>query len=206
MRRLLNLRKRKEKGFTLVEMLLSTTISFIGVSAGFIILSLGYEQLDFGRNATKAQRQAGFALERMVRELKETGIRTINPDQSNIDSEAFATDIISFASARDDDNNFLTDDDGMPDWINAVVYFRDEDSNILYKYKEAKNDWSTNYSINVFNPLEASGKEQIAHSVTDIKFWFSGDRLLNIKITVSLNSETEDSCECVLTTQVKIRN
>ena len=207
MRKLLHLLQRKEKGFTLIEVLLATTISLIGLSAGVIVLALGYKHFNLGRHVAQEQK-ARIALEKMVRELQETGIFTINPDSSVIYSEENSSSIISFASARHDETNeFLTDQNGMPSWINAIVYFRDATSNTLYRYKEPKTYWGTNYDVSGFDPSLTEGSEPMAQFITDLKFWFSDDELLNIKMKIALASEEEESpYELTLNTTIKIRN
>ena len=199
----LNLQKKKEKGFTLIEVLLAMSISLIGFSSGFVVMMEGYKHLNLGQGAARVQQQAEFAMERMVKELQETAVSTIAPDPGVIDTEENSSDIISFASARDDNNNFLTGGDGMPNWVNAIVYFRDEESNKLYRYKQMLNT----YDYGSFDPqLAKEQSEQMATSITNIKFWFSSDELLNIEMEVALNSEAEDSHKTVLMATIKLRN
>jgi len=207
MRRVLNIQKRKEKGFTLIELLLATAISLIGLSAGAAILLQGYKHAAFGQNLAKVQQQARITLEKMVKEFQETAIGNIDPDPSSIDS-VNPSNIISFASARDDNNNFLIDENEMPSWTNAIVYFRDADSNTLYRYKEPKTDWDTNYDVSGFNPssIAEEDKEPMATSVTGVEFWFSGDNLLNIKIKIALDPEAENPSEKEWITTIKLRN
>jgi prepilin-type N-terminal cleavage/methylation domain-containing protein len=200
-----NLQKKKEKGFTLIEVLLAMSISLIGFSSGFVVMMEGYKHLNFGQGAARVQQQAEFAMERMVKELQETAVSTIAPDPSVINAEENSSNIISFASARNDNTNeFETDDNtGMPIWSNAIVYFRDEESNKLYRYKQMLNT----YDYGSFDPqLAKEQSEQMATSITNIKFWFSGDELLNIEMEVALNSEAENPHETVLATTIKLRN
>lgn len=206
MRRFLNLQKRKEKkGFTLIEVLLAMSISFIGLAAAGTLLLLGYKHFYFGQNVARVQQRARIAIERMVQEFQETGVSTIDPDPSSIMNPENSSNIISFASARDDNGIFLIDENGMPDWVNAIVYFRDADSNTLYKYKEAKTDWGTNYDVSGFEP-PSEGNELMATSVTGAEFWLSGDNLLNIKIKIVLNPEAENPSEEEWITAIRLRN
>jgi prepilin-type N-terminal cleavage/methylation domain-containing protein len=189
MKKYLKLQKREEKGFTLIEILLSMTISLIGFSASATLILLGNQQFFSGQNVTRIQQQARIALGKMVEELQETTIGTINPDTSSIDSEN-PSNIISFASARDDNNAFVLNEEGTPDWSHVIIYFRDADSNILYRYREVKTNWEENYNVSEFNPSEISDKEPMATSVTGVEFWVSNN-LLNIKLKIVIDPKAQ---------------
>lgn len=205
MRKFLDIKKRRDKGFTLIEMLLTMTLSLIGIASVTTTLILGYRYFYLGNDITQIQQRAGIALEKMVKELRETSMDRIEPNPDSINSEENSSNIISFASARDENNNFLTDAEGMPDWTKAIVYFIDTDSNVLYRYKESKDNWDANYDISGFDSSTVSGEKSLVTSVTGLKFWFSGNNLLNIKIEVLLDSEIQQS-SLELTTAIKIRN
>ncbi|MBC8234583.1 prepilin-type N-terminal cleavage/methylation domain-containing protein [bacterium] len=169
------LHRKREEGFSLSELMIATAVALIGFMASYSLLQLGYKYFNLGTDVTQAQQEARMDLETMIKELQETSAGTV-----------WVTDeAVSFASARNDNNEFLTitatenPDKEKPYWQKAVVYFRDAESNILFKYEEAKEDWSTN-----FNPSLAVGAEnlkEIATSVTSIVFQFSGN-LLSITI------------------------
>jgi prepilin-type N-terminal cleavage/methylation domain-containing protein len=199
------IQKRKENGFTLIEMLLAAAISLIGFSAITAILMLVYKNSHLLETVDQVQQQTNIALEKVVKEFQETAVGNMDPDPSSINSEANSSDIISFPSARDDNGNFLLDGNGKPDWTNAIVYFRDAGSNALYRYRDAKDDWSTNYAVSGFN-RQVAGRELMATAVTDVEFWFSGNNLLNIKMTIALNSEAANPTEEEFITAVVIRN
>ena len=189
MKKYLKLQKREEKGFTLIEILLSMTISLIGFSASATLILLGHQQFFSGQNVTRIQQQARIALGKMVEELQETTIGTINPDTSSIDSEN-PSNIISFASARDDNSAFVLNEERTPDWSHVIIYFRDADSNILYRYREVKTNWEENYNVSEFNSSEISDKEPMATSVTGVEFWVS-DNLLNIKLKIVIDPKAQ---------------
>lgn len=169
------LHRKREEGFSLSELMIAMAVTLIGFAASYSMFQVGYKYFNLGTDATQAQQKARMALETMIKELQETSAGTV-----------WVTDeAVSFASARNDNNEFLTitatenPDKEKPYWQKAVVYFRDAESNILFKYEEAKEDWSTN-----FNPSLAVGAEnlkEIATSVTSIVFQFSGN-LLSITI------------------------
>jgi len=169
------LHRKREEGFSLVELMIAMAVTLIGFAASYSMLQLGYKYFNLGTDVTQAQQEARMALETMIKELQETSAGTV-----------WVTDeAVSFASARNDNNEFLTitapenPDKEKPYWQKAVVYFRDAESNILFKYEEAKENWSEN-----FNPSLTVGAEnlkEIATSVTSIVFQLSGN-LLSITI------------------------
>ncbi|MBM3239457.1 type II secretion system protein [Candidatus Poribacteria bacterium] len=207
------IQKRKENGFTLIEMLLAAAIALIGLSASTAILMQVYKNSHLLETADQVQQQTNIALEKVVKEFQETAVGTINPAPSDIMNTpgyppVNTSDIISFASARDNNGNFVIDEySGKPVWANAIVYFRgayfideypDLDPNTLYRYKEG---WDT-YN----GEFDPSTSEQMATSVTDVKFWFYGNNLLNIKMTLALNPEAANPTEEEFITAVVIRN
>jgi hypothetical protein len=137
----------------------------------------------------------------MVREFQETEIDTVSIDSGNPSNH-----IISFASARDDFNNFQIDDNGNPIWQYTIFYCRGEhlglNPNTLYRYKE---DWVTGEQ----SPLEAMTTDDDDDDdafVTGLEFWFSDNNLLNIKVKVVLNPEVDNPSEEEFITAVTIRN
>ena len=171
------------------------TILLIGFTAGHVLLQIGYKSFNVGTAATQLQQKVRIALETMIRELQETSVDTIV-----IEGPA-----ISFASARDADDNFSTTESGAPDWRKAVVYFLDAESNTLYRYEEAKENWSANFNPTIAFDAGEEALEQIASTVKAITFQLSPDNLLSITITLTEDAQGEGVPE-EITTAVKPRN
>jgi prepilin-type N-terminal cleavage/methylation domain-containing protein len=170
MRKFLTL--RTQKGFTLIEVMLAMTISLIGLAAGVAIFTMGNKYFYVEKNFAEVHQQARMAIETMVKELQRASASTIIPSLNDISGQENSTGIIIFASAA-----------------GPISYFRDANSNILYKTSFA-------------------GQEPMATSVNSVEFWSSGNNnsLLNIKITIALDFGAENPSEVELTTIIKPRN
>lgn len=181
-----------EKGYSLIELMVAMAVMLIGLTASYTLFKLGYKYLNLGTNVTQAQQGARMAFETMIKELQETSANTV----------WVADGAISFASARDESNNFSTTAEEKPDWKKAVVYFRDAESNILYRYEEAKDDWSAK-----FDPSLAVGAEnlkEIATSVDSMVFQLDSN-LLSINITIMEDTQEGIASE-ELTTAIRLQN
>jgi prepilin-type N-terminal cleavage/methylation domain-containing protein len=141
--------RKREEGFSLAELIIAMAVTLIGFAASYNLFQLGYKYLNLGTDVTQARQEIRMAVENIVKELQETAGSTVW-----VGDEA-----ISFASARDANNNFSTiteppENRGKPNWQKAVVYFRDagwnyhKDApwNALVRYEEAKTDWEANFN------------------------------------------------------------
>jgi type II secretory pathway component PulJ len=223
-----NLRRKKELGLTLVELLMAVSISFIGFTAGYLLLQSGYNSLNIGTAVTKAQQEVRMAFETMIKELQETSADTIVLQETSADTVVIegASDAISFASARDANNNFSTTESGVSDWRKAVVYAWDSESNTFYRYEEDKVDWTTNFDPEIafyryeaakenweanpnfdedypFDPNEPDLK-LIATSVKALKFQLFPSNLLSVTIIFVKTPEGEGMEE--LTTAIRLQS
>ncbi len=189
------LHRKRELGLTLVELLIAMGISLIGFTAGYLLLQTGYKSLNVGREAAEAQQKVRIAIETMIQEFQETSADTV----------WVTGDVISFASARDADYNFATNEDGTPDWQKAVVYFRDAESDTLFKYEEAKDDWTANFDSSFAFEAEEGALKKMATSVNAITFQLSPNNLLDVTIEFIKDAEGEGMPE-ELTTAVRLQN
>lgn len=213
------LNRKREEGFSLVELMIAMAVMLIGFAASYNLFQLGYKYLNLGADVTQARQEIRMAFENMVKELQETSSDTITIPTNTIviDRTEPEDDIviesgqaISFASARywDPDkqkNKFSTianpPDRGKPNWQKAVVYFRDAESNTLYRYEENRpiEYWSTK-----FNPslIDVESLKEVAKSVTSMVF---DDSRLESDNLLSITSQGESALE-VLTTTIKVQN
>ena len=152
----------KGKGYILIELLLSIGISMIGLMAIYTLLFQGYRYLDTSEGGINMgvimnRSRVRLGLERMLSEMKESSIDTVEISGTG--------DAISFASPRGLDGTPTTDGS----WAKAIVYFLSQDK--LFKYEEAKTDWSANFDPTlVFQDDRESSWVEIAGSIDELRF------------------------------------
>jgi hypothetical protein len=126
-----------KSGFTPTEILVALSIGVLSLTVGFMLLEMGYKYLDHGMTLSAVQRDSRIAMERMFKDLQESKANTVT-----IGTGAKS---ISFVSARNVSGVFQFTTSGAPSWQKAVVYYWDSNAKKLYRYEEAKTDWSSNY-------------------------------------------------------------
>lgn len=188
---------RKNEGFTLMEILVTAAISTIGVTTAFVLLSASYRFVARGSDVNEVKQGARVAIERMLKEIRETARETLvfaGEDYSGI----------SFASAKNSLGEFEIGEDGNPLWQKAIVYYHLPSSSEVYRYETAKTDWEYN-----FDPIDAISNGYgtvVARDISSIQFSLTGDKLLNIDITAVKDSSAGAEHTTNLNSYAVVRN
>lgn len=182
-------------GFTLIELLVSLGLSALGATGGMVLYSSSRKSLE--KMEATAEVQQGFrkAFEAVILEVQETNTSTIDTSVPHA---------ISFASAMQN-GVFQTNNDGTPNWQNAVVYFLDPSTNTLCRYTAPKSDWTTTF--NTVAVFDEEDPEQLVTDVTGLDFYLSGNVLTVImECAKDLHADTENPLTAELAVQVYLRN
>jgi len=130
MHRLINTIGNK-KGLSLIETLVAASLGSIAILGSFSLL-MGVEgTMTENCEAVQAQQEARNIVERIAREIRESGpdkIQLYSYPQGGGDAEA-----ILFHTPRDADGRFVMDNSGKPDWQREIAYELDKNSNYLYR-------------------------------------------------------------------------
>ena len=127
---------KSPNGYSLIEVIMAMALSVIGLVGGLTLFQGVNNTLNVVTTTSEMQYGIRKGLETMTQELRRTSVNTI---------DISVPCAISFASAEDG-TGFALNDDGTPDWKNAVVYFMDEQTNMLCRSVETKDDWTTGFN------------------------------------------------------------
>jgi prepilin-type N-terminal cleavage/methylation domain-containing protein len=124
---------RREKGLTLIEVLIAIVITLVGSLAGYAFLA-GVRGTVAGNSAViQSQQEARITVERMARELRESNRDKIWPDPIPTGGSHY----IIFFTPRDESRSFVLDEVvhyGRPGWQRTIAYALGENST-LYRYQ-----------------------------------------------------------------------
>jgi type II secretory pathway pseudopilin PulG len=120
---------KSSNGFTLVEALVGMSIGLAGMAGGYALLANIQGTAAGNRVLVQAQQEARNIVEHIAREVRES-----NPDQVWTYSEQ-GWGYLYFRTPRDENNTFVRDPNGKPEWQRWIYYVLDSSSNCLYRYR-----------------------------------------------------------------------
>jgi len=163
----MNLQKKKNKGTTLLELLV--TIVIFGIIAGILFMLLINSKMVFQSSSTRslAKLDLETATWEISREVRRSDVKFIT-DGSKSGILAF-----SFISAVNNNGQFVLDTNGTPLWQKQVIYYVDSASKKLFRkeiYIDFKANPSALASLSISNlqaQMDGKGKF-IANSITNL--------------------------------------
>lgn len=182
---------KSPNGYSLMEVIMAMAIASIGFTGGLTLFRGVQNTLNVVTTTSQMQQGIRKGFETMTQELQGTSVNTIDI------SVPYA---ICFASAVEN-TGFALNGDGTPDWKNAVVYFMDEETNMLCRYVEAKDDWTTGFNTEA--AVQLPNPEQLIPDVADLQFQLTGNLL---SITMKISKEDPSDMSNTLSTQIYLRN
>jgi len=179
-----------KNGFSLVEGTIAVAIGLIIIMGIYSLLIVTGKYYKNSQSETRMYNDSRVAIERMFKDISETSSNTIT----------IASNAISFASARDENGNFILKPysnvlkSDRPDWQKAIVYYvlEGDKGKSLYRKEIKKTNWSSNYDPN--QAIDANG-ELIAQDVKTMNFDFSPADSIKRAHTLQVNlvfSKTKD--------------
>jgi prepilin-type N-terminal cleavage/methylation domain-containing protein len=124
---------RREKGLTLIELLIAIVITLIGSLAGYAFLASVRGTVAGNSAVVESQQEARFTVERMARELRESDRDKVWPNPIPEGGSHY----IIFFTPRDENRSFVLDEIvyyGRPEWQRTIAYVLGENST-LYRYQ-----------------------------------------------------------------------
>ncbi len=182
---------KSPNGYSLIEVIMAMAIASIGFVGGLTLFRGVQNTLNVVTTTSEMQHGIRKGFETMTQELQGTSVNTIDM------SVPYA---ICFASAEDG-TGFALNDDGTPDWKNAVVYFLQSETNMLCRYVEPKDDWMTGFDTGA--AVQLPNPEQLIPDVSDLQFQLTGNLL---SITMKISKEDPSDMSNTLSTQIYLRN
>lgn len=162
-----SIKQKANTGFTLVEILVATSIFIASLGIIYSIYFSGLDIWEIGRYQAELQAQARIALNYMVSELRNaTRTSTQNPSPNlSIPSVPNNKDMAFYLPQDSDDDGFITDANGDIEW--------ETDNRIQYQYIPGQKE---------LRRLEKGVQRILARDVTDVQFID-----INIDPTLSIN-------------------
>ncbi len=187
---------RQEGGWTLSQLIMGLAISAIGIGSAFALLGIGQRHTQRGEVVTGLQQYTRTAIEWLSRELRESAVDSIVISGEN-------SSAIAFASARDASSKFTLDENGRPQWQQAIVYYLKPGTADLYRYTVSKTNWSQN-----FNPdtvIQETLGEKIGREISQLSFTLNAP-LLTVTLETTQETKSGAVAQNRLTTNIMVRN
>ena len=124
---------RREKGLTLIEVLIAVVITLIGSLAGYAFLASVRGTVAGNSALVQSQQEARITVERMAREIRESNRDKVWPNPMPAGGARY----IVFFTPRDKERSFVVDETvhyGRPEWHRTIAYALGE-NNTLYRYQ-----------------------------------------------------------------------
>ncbi len=124
---------RRERGLSLIELLIAIVITLIGSLAGYAFLASVRGTVAGNSAVVESQQEARFTVERMARELRESNRDKVWPNPIPEGGSHY----IIFFTPRDENRSFVLDEIvyyGRPEWQRTIAYVLGENST-LYRYQ-----------------------------------------------------------------------
>ncbi len=182
---------KSPNGYSLMEVIMAMAIASIGFAGGLTLFRGVQNTLNVVTTTSEMQHGIRKGFETMTQELQGTSVNTI---------DISVPGAICFASAVED-TGFALNGDGTPDWKNAVVYFLQSGTNMLCRYVEPKDDWTTSFDVGA--AVQVPNPEPLVPDVTDLQFQLTGNLL---SITIKISKEDSSDMSNTLSTQIYLRN
>jgi len=190
---------KDSKGISLMEVIIAIAIGLIGVLGSYSFLASMNSTQASNMTVVEAQGEARNIMERMTRELRESGPEVVWPNYA--DYPDYETLYVYFFTPRNANGEFIINSAGEPQWQRAISYWLEPWEYTLYRsqyyltWNPDVNDWF--------------GSEIVSKNVESLTF----DRVDDM-VTINLRTFT-DSTEDVgnvarsyadLTTTIRLRN
>ena len=120
---------KNSKGITVIESIVSISISIIAALGGYTLLASVQDTVVGNSEVTQSQQEARAIVERIARELRESSANRV---WTNEDLDC-SDPMIVFLTPRDGNRRFRVDAFGRPDWQRAIMYRLDPDLNRLIR-------------------------------------------------------------------------
>ena len=180
--------ENKERGFTLVELLIAMTIGLIILAALSSTFLMQRKIYDVQEQVVEMVQTARAAMDMMTREIRMAGY---DPAGATFDGITYDADQLQIETNINGDENILNDD-GTYDTNEHIVYkYYDKDSSYPYQIKRKTGNgnfvsFAENIKSFTFDYLEADG-------VTKVTTTADNDKIRQIKITITVRSAKPDS-------------
>ncbi len=149
--------KTREKGLTLIEVLLGATVAMLLLSSIVGLVKLSGSVFRRGLESQQLARTAYFQFER-PREFASTPY----------DSVAYQDNLVSYLSARDEVGVFRTDSRGCPDWQAYLILTVEDHKLHLYRTPFTGRDPEPIDGESLSSTLTAKG-QVIAHDIAALR-------------------------------------
>lgn len=188
---------KRSRGFTLIEVLIASSISIITISMIYMIFAAGNDLWETKRYQADLQAQGRLAMNRMVAELRQTtrtSAQNPSPDLK-IPSKPNNKDVSFYLPIDKDGNGLITDVDGNIEW--------ETNNKIQYHYIPGQKQLVR---------LEKGDKTTLANDVSDVQFIdnsIDGKLYLNevkIVLTLFITTPRQRTISMTFTSVVKVRN
>lgn len=108
--------RRRGAGFSLVELLVASTVSLTALAAVFSIFFPARTFFQQANETSAMYSDAMTALDRLTVEIEESGPWVVDDTDAN-------PAVLALPSARDGENRFRRKADGTPDWRKWILYY-----------------------------------------------------------------------------------
>lgn len=124
---------KREKGLSLIEVLIAIVITLIGSLAGYAFLASVRGTVAGNSALVQSQQEARITVERMAREIRESNRDKVWPNPIPEGGSHY----IIFFTPRDPERSFVVDEVvnyGRPEWQRTIAYALGE-NHTLYRYQ-----------------------------------------------------------------------
>ena len=141
---------KESAGLSLIEVAIASIIISVSVLGSYTLFA-GIKDSSVGNSkVVQSQQEARIAMERMARELRESGADRV---WTNGDTY-FYEPTVMFLTPRNADKTFVVNESGDPDWQRAVLYRLDMYQYRVYRYESFEPGLVSALSADTVDPFE----------------------------------------------------
>ena len=179
--------ENKERGFTLVELLIAMTIGLIMLTALSSTFFMQRKIYDVQDQVVEMVQNARAAMDMITREIRMAGY---DPTGVGFDGITYDAHQLQIQANIDDDENIINADGSYDENENIIYTYYDENSAYPYQIKRKTGNgdfvsFAENIELFTFDYLEADGVTKVTTSADN-------DKIRQIKITITARTFKTD--------------